>query len=478
MPLICLYKVLLSVYNVSLAINPLEMAQSEITQPMYSYTAIFDSTYRQAFDDGLSIVASPFKKDTFNFSPYLPKPGFTAAVLLKPYDWKSWLVSLTVMGLLALLISIQTLPSCGGFFDSTFSLIRISLNQPYIHRFEVDIKCVILLMWLVAAAVLSEAYKGMILSLLRKPGQVHTPKSLDELLTHSSYILFNFETVLRPSSDGRVKGIPLLELIFETDTRKNSSNMFYGNDYHLLNQSPMQNTRLDYTSAAANFLFMNQHISSGDTAKFKIGNGSSTKFAYFYNDYTDNFNFVLRTIFPNLQVSRSVHVKTFIMLSGWFTRNGFLLEWYSTSLGRLISTGFAEAVENHWRVWNPCVSLSEVIGKLRMNHNVSNEEVGALTQVEKCKRMSLSGRLVGANKNYTPEPDNVTSLSLVQLAGIFLLWLICTTVAAVVYILEWIVSGAESSGIVRIKLRQYIDCSRCKNIKISRFDQDRVTHLM
>lgn len=148
---------------------------------------------------GQSTVHFPFTRSPLQYASCQPKPTFNVEVLVKPYDWKSWLVALVALIIMALILSIQSSASCGGLIDSLYSLLRISLNQPYEGKSERTINSSDLITWVLASMILSEAYKGKILFFLTNPTGVQTPSSLNELLSIHAYKLFNFETISTPT---------------------------------------------------------------------------------------------------------------------------------------------------------------------------------------------------------------------------------------------------------------------------------------
>lgn len=164
-PLYCLYQVLLSSFNMTLKPGRERRNMSKLSISSVGYTTLYEEVYQMSIQNGLAIVTTPFPKFPLKFTTFQPKPKFTAPVLLKPYDWKSWITALTTIILLSLVLSIQTFATCGGLLDSLFSLVSITLNQSCNIQTLGAIKSNILVIWLTAMVVLSEAYKEMVLIL-------------------------------------------------------------------------------------------------------------------------------------------------------------------------------------------------------------------------------------------------------------------------------------------------------------------------
>lgn len=86
--------------------------------------------------------------------------------------------------------------------------------------------------------------------------------------------------------------------------------------------------------------------------------------------------------------------------NAWSVRNGFLFEWYSKALAYLMASGLAHAIEKHWRVWNLCIYLRDVMWDLKTPHKISNtdEQFIGKGKVSTCLRVRdfLQGRLKAA----------------------------------------------------------------------------------
>lgn len=455
-PQLCLYHVLLSSHNISLQASDEITKTSGITILANGYHMLHASSFKAGKHSGIQVMPFPFLRFAWKYTAFRPKPTFTAALLLEPYDWKTWLVAIVMLTGLAFILSIHTSPSCGGCFDSIYALIVISLDQPHKLRMSGNVKCAIFLIWLVASVVLSEGYKGMILSFLTTPTGEPAPKSLQELLAVTAYRLFYFETFKFEDYYGLVKRAPILEIAFLMDERINATNRFYGSDYLLLKHARMQSTTHDPVSAAAEFLHVNKYSTISTPGKFKIGNIQTTKFAYLHLEFTDSFGSILISIFPKLVATNSIEIAGPVTALGWFTSNGFLFQWFSNSMGYLAAAGFAEAFQNHWKTWNPCIYLRDVLMKLRADYNISNIKVNTHTEVSKCLRVALSQIVVG--RHQIPESVNAKALSVEQVNGVFLLTLFCLVGAFSLFLVEWMVAVAE-------RWEGYHETITLKNIK-------------
>lgn len=193
-PLICLYHVLLSSYNITFGSSTDYMEGSDIFMKAHGYSTIYQETFEANLRWDRSVVPFPFRTFTLRYVAFQPTPTFSIEELAKPFDWQSWVAALIKMTMLACLFTIQSFPTCGGFFEAIFFLSRISLNQPYEHRGRYNIKCSIYTTWLLGMLVLSEAYKGMILSFLTKPSGAVWPTDLQQLILDKSYALISLET--------------------------------------------------------------------------------------------------------------------------------------------------------------------------------------------------------------------------------------------------------------------------------------------
>lgn len=326
-----------------------------------AYFFVDQDTVQSVMQNGMQVLTFPFLRFPLRYTAFQPIPAFTAAVLLKPYDRETWVPIITILMLLASAVLIQTVVSCGGCFDANFWLIGIILGQPSKPRASGNIIGSIFGVWLMSTVVLSEAYKGMILSYFTKPTGVLMPKSAQELLSNKLYSPFNFESVLDDSG----RHIPLLELTFERDEMINDTNQFYASDYLLLKQAKFHSTKLDSATAAAEFLYINKYKSNEEPGVFGIGDEVTTKSAYLHYEFTESFVSAMRLLLTKLVGSSSVEIPGLSSTCGFCMRNGFLFQWYSTAMRRLTAAGFAEAILNHWRIWNPCIYLSDVFQNLK-----------------------------------------------------------------------------------------------------------------
>lgn len=317
----------------------------------------------------------------------------------------------------------------------------------------------IILIWLVASLVLSEAYKGMILSFMTTPIGEQTPASLEELLSSTLYYkLFYFETIRLEWNETSTEHIPLLQHGFVMDERSNAAEQIFSSDYLLLKHASIKGTNMDSTYAAADFLRANKYSPSRTSGIFKVGNLSSTKFAYLHLEFTESFVSVVTSLFPKLMASASVEIKGFSNVRAWFTSNGFLFKWYYNSMSHLAAAGFAEAVINYWKTWNPCIYLREVLEKLKTQYNVGSIEINA--EVSKCLRLAISAALLGRN-HQSQESGNPKALSIEQLSGVFLVAVICIVGASALLIFERILTRLEGVKAPKIRLIKIISGNTC-----------------
>lgn len=298
--------------------------------------------------------------------------------------------------------------------------------------------------WVVASIVLSEAYKGMILSYLTTPTGEPTPKTGQELLTNTIYRLFSFETIRKYTAIDSEQYAPLLEYGFEPEKNINALNGYIGGDYHLLKQATIQGTNLDSPPTAAEFLHQNAYMSSGALGALKTGNVSTTKFAFLYLEASQSFIPIVTFYFSKLMASSSIEIGGPTIAVGWFTTNGILFKLFAKSMSHLASAGFAEAFGNHWRAWNPCIYLDELLHILKHGYNVSNLKVNVKAEVSRCLQLALS-RSVDGNRHHTQEPTNTRSLSVEQLSGVFKMTLFCPAGSSLLLISEWIIVFVEKA---------------------------------
>lgn len=456
-PLLCMYPALLSVYNISL-----NSVESGIGKSKMSLVSLAYSTQRtRGMGSGMdALIPSLFLMFPLRYTMFEPLPTFTAADLVKPYDWKSWLMALIALSLLSSIISIQVFPTIGGFFEAAFYLARISLNQPDGMRIQPKIRSHILLIWLLAMLVLSEAYKGMILSFLATPSGVTWPKDLGDLISQTSYNFLRFENVIvRAAFSGRrgTKVAALLKDKFDRDKSANEASQNFVSDYNLLKHVSVYETTQDFTSAAADFIYANKYKASKQIeGPYKVGNERSSKFAYLHLERTEGFIPIVRTLFPSLAASIMKDIKGFSSFYAWVTPAGFLQRWYSNSMSRLVATGFAQATLNYWRIWNPCIYLGEVLTKLNTDYNVSSIDIYSMPEFSKCIRVALSRKTTNIAESYLKESPSERPLSIEQVIATFLVTMVCLSVAFSCFVSEWIISRVQIiKDFVKI---EYPDC--------------------
>lgn len=472
-PLFCLYYVLISAYNITLGAvtETRDKSRSNIYIDMHTYATIYSELYtsHRLRRRGKSIISEPFRTFTLRFTMFQPSSAFSIAELARPFDWKSWLAAFITLIALTCVLSMQTLPTSGGFFEAIFSLVRIGVNQPSSeHTIRAGgIKSHILLAWLVAMVVLSEAYKGKILSFLTKPSEAFWPTGFRELVLDASYMLMSFDTEDTFNYSNHPIYSPLLEIMFTSEA--DSTTKFFGKDYFLLKHAVVQEIRKDVISATADFLWASRYGSRGSTPTlFKMGNESSTKLAYLYLEYTESFLPLMATLYPDLSASNPVKLPAFSETVGWFVSNGFLLQWYANSMSRLAATGFAQAIQNYWKTWNPCIYLRDVLLKLKTYQNVTPGNF--IQEVSKCLRMSLSRRTSGVTNSVSQTHGHANALRITQFAGVFMLALFCLTVAFVFIMFEWIIHAVGKTEKNYLEnLRNFLE-SHCHPTNVDVFD--------
>lgn len=281
----------------------------------------------------------------------------------------------------------------------------------------------------------------MIISFLITPSADLTAKSIPDLLKDSMYRFFSFESIKLQEENGSTRYVPLLQRCFEKDDMANATNRHLGSDYLLLKKTRIQHTNLDSTTSTAKFLHANKYSLNAAPAVFRIGNVSSTKFAYLYFEFTEDFVPIVLSLFPKLQASNSAETPAFSVMCAWFTSNGFLFEWYSNSMALIAAAGFVDAILKHWRTWNPCIYLGEVFGKLERDYNVSNLHVSAISEVSNCLRSALSKTVDGEYQEQGSA--NAKALSIEQLIGVFIVTLCCILGASTLFLLEWLLTIAD-----------------------------------
>lgn len=440
---ICIYHILSSFYNVTIGYQQNEKIKEEPTKLSILMNGYMRLTYKRYQDnllDGLTIAPFNLRTLPLKYSAFQEHASFTGATLVKPFEWTVWLTGLIILVLLTVIISLQKFPKSGRqFINSLFTLVRITLSQPLIPKSKrKNSTFYILMSWLIAMLVLSEAYKGMILSFLTKPNTVEWPGSLVELVGHSStFPIFDFETIKRSGPSGSIMLAPLLQRTFELDQNMSSSDMFYGKEYRLLRQATIYNPKEDPVGAAAGFLRLNNYGTTIPPGSFKIGNEIAKKFAYLNMEFTESFIPLILSLFPDVVASDSVEVPGLSLSMAWFSSKGFLFDWFSNTLGRLVASGFLYGFQNHWKVWSPCSYLHDVLVKLKTVYNVTDiMDVQSMPEVRKCLRMVLSGKIVGGT--ISPHEENATAakLTMRQFGSIFLLFLYSLVGTVIMLMLE------------------------------------------
>lgn len=117
---------------------------------------------------------------------------------------------------------------------SHFVLAKNQLEPSQVNHATRDgrVETSILLAWLWAMAVLSEAYKGVILSFMTKPSAAVWPAGLQELIGDKSFFLMSFDTEGQLNPSGHVTSVPLLEA-----KNKIILSQFFGKEYWKMQQS-------------------------------------------------------------------------------------------------------------------------------------------------------------------------------------------------------------------------------------------------
>lgn len=125
---LCLYQIITSSFNVTLVEDS---GNFDLTAPdkifMYASGGMRLNTisFQKFVKWGMRPIPFNFKMLPLKFTAFQPRPSFSAAALLKPYDGKVWCAGILCLVSLAVGISINK-NSCWKLPDSGFTVIRIS----------------------------------------------------------------------------------------------------------------------------------------------------------------------------------------------------------------------------------------------------------------------------------------------------------------------------------------------------------------
>lgn len=145
-----------------------------------------------------------------------------------------------------------------------------------------------------------------------------------------------------------------------------------------------------------------------------MGNGSSTKFACLYLEYSESFLTLMATLYSELLASDSVELPGISETVGWFCFSGALLQWYTDSMSRLNASGFAQAIQKYLGTWSPCIFCVKFSRKSQlMTINITSGKFS------KCLHMALSAKSGGVIKYLSQAHEVESPLQMQQVIGVF-----------------------------------------------------------
>lgn len=384
----------------------------------------------------------------YQFVGFQERPQLSVALLIKPYDWKSWvafsisLMAVVVLKLLANFRNIQTkdildlvlylFSSCleqPTFKDSIFTTSENILGA---HQAKLGIYFC-LFMWTVMMVVFSTGYKGMIFSLLAKSSGASWPQNVAELINDPSYIMFSNERIY-DTQNGKTVVIPMLVDFFSEANMEGTPGKDYRMEYFLLNRTLPHTFFKDTVDVASDIIWQSKLSTTG---MYHIGNATSDEFAFLHREPLE-FSALITNFFPELIASAPTVIPGIERINPWTISRNFFHSRFLKSLARLEQTGFMLAIQRHRARWSTCNSLAATQDKLEKEFKMTQEDERWSANAKRCLNQALAGKTVG-----TETSSDVKALSIRQLMGTFQIFLFVQGIALILFVVEVILYSIQ-----------------------------------
>lgn len=389
-------------------------------------------------------VPYDIRTSPYDFVGFQVKSRVSPNMLIKPYTWPSWLLFIFAILALALIKAIFRISFEKALWDegcrALLSLVSIALEQPILdspnHEF-ISAKIVALcwLLWSLVMVVFSNGYKAMVFSFMTKDSGYSWPANLQQLVADTSYVLLSNERVYI-TENGSYILIPFLEDFFGENPLNGTPGKDFPMEYHILNKSTIQSVTNDTLDLVGSIVW--ESMKTG--ANYKIGNASSSKFAFLAREPQQFMNLI--TYFKQeLAASVPVSIPGFERTTPWSAYRNHLAKSFTTSLAQLEQAGYFIALKRHRDRWSPCNSMADVEEKLEHKYNFSNshDEVWN-ADVKRCLAKAFAGKTTG---HLLGEVSGERPLTTREVGAPILVLFTSLAVAFCLLISEWIISKLQ-----------------------------------
>lgn len=399
-----------------------------------------------------SVIPYGSRSHPLNFVAFQLRPRLSADDLLDSYDWISWslfLLGMLIILLVALIFEKYSIPE---MIYLEMSLFTAFLEQPLPFKGGKNsprkIVVICWLLWVFMMVVFSTGYKAALFSFLTKLAGLYWPRNLKELVTDSSYLLWNNERSYGGGGTYRVQSY--LVTFFSNLNVSGIPGKDFPEEYFLLNNSIVHVDLNETADIASNFIGRSRM--DDEFERYQIDGVWTEKFAWLARlpiEFTAPVSYFLD---DELVMSEPVEIPGFERIISWSGSENFFLREFHSALGGLAQGGFFEAFEKHRDIWFSCNSILDVRIKLNLRFNMHNSE--KLRKSSGCLNKMISGTWKHGGNGV-----DVHAISMEQVMGILQMGMMGLIAASAMFVQEVVRGKGGNTVLIAFKnllrLRQF-----------------------